>query len=118
MVTEDYVSLETAKVLKEKGFDNNDAQAWYNPNSDDPNYPSPVGLKGCLSAITLQMARKWLKKEHNLFIAPQISKYCQYYCSVFDLENDDWCSWGLDAKLYDTEEEAIEETIKIALKKI
>lgn len=76
MITEDYVSFETAKLLKEKGFDG-DVDLWFDENGatffemerDRVNdwsvrkghkvYPHP----------TLQMAMKWLREVHNIFIA-------------------------------------------------
>ena len=76
MITEDYVSFETAKLLKEKGFDeecscfyNNidygtpglkvDGQLYYkNSALDDEEYATP----------TLQMAMKWLMEKHSCFI--------------------------------------------------
>lgn len=51
MITEDYVSFEVAKLLKEKGFNNN------YPKGDCTQY-----------ACTLQMAMKWLREIHNLHI--------------------------------------------------
>ena len=80
MITEDYVSFETAKLLKEKGFkghsiitiyDEDAAKAYIKElrekhlpySSDDPklkefHYAQP----------TLQMAMKWLREVHNIFI--------------------------------------------------
>lgn len=67
MITEDYVSFETAKLLKEKGFD----EATYHDYA-------PNGVRwfqevlvnhnsqGGVACPTLQMAMKWLRKEHNL----------------------------------------------------
>ena len=73
MITEDYVSFETAKLLKEKGFDG-ECLAIYEPKGiletfDSAfNYNIPGGTSGVISAPTLQMAMKWLRKEHNLHI--------------------------------------------------
>lgn len=51
MITEDYCSYEVAKLLKEKGFND-------------------VYSKGDCTAFacTHQMAMKWLREKHNLFI--------------------------------------------------
>ena len=72
MVTEDYVSFETAKLLKEKGFD------------ESTNCQYPVGgiyigevgeynitdrsrnPEKYIPAPTLQMAMKWLREVHNI----------------------------------------------------
>ncbi len=72
MLTEDFVSFETAKLLKEKGFDwNTDKQfnldkivGDYNI-TDRSRYPERY-----LSAPTLQMAMKWLRAVHSLEIYP------------------------------------------------
>lgn len=64
MITEDYVSLETARLLKEKGFDVN-CIAKYRPDNNI-GYWSVEGL----NAPTIQMAMKWLRKEHKLEIYP------------------------------------------------
>jgi hypothetical protein len=79
-IEEDYVSFETAKLLKEKGFegysiisifDEDAANAYIKElqekhlpySSDDPKlkefyYPQP----------TLQMAMKWLREKHGIYI--------------------------------------------------
>lgn len=74
-ITEDYVSFETAKLLKEKGF-NEICYLGYNKNGEY----LPTGNR-CNSQIiqpdfcliccpTLQMAMKWLREVHNLCIEP------------------------------------------------
>lgn len=97
MITEDYVSFETAKLLKEKGFDeecscfyNNieygtpglevDGQLYYknSANLDDEEYAAP----------TLQMAMKWLREEYNLHINPYKTKFGWYF-EIFDLTDCD-----------------------------
>ena len=63
MITEDYVSFEVAKLLKEKGFDwNCESRRFYlEPYYDQE---SPDGVY----APTLQMAMKWLREIHNLSV--------------------------------------------------
>ena len=58
-ITEDYVSDETFKLLKEKGFD--DSCCRFVIESDKTYHRG---------APTLQMAVKWLRDEHNLCIEP------------------------------------------------
>ena len=55
-ISEDYVSFETEKLLKEKGFDVNECEVHYDP-FDHTQYE-----------ITLQMAMKWLREIHNINI--------------------------------------------------
>lgn len=72
MITEDYVSLEVAKLLKEKGFDipYNSRGVYINGVLLNPgdgyrfNYEDEI-----INVCSLQMAMKWLREVHNLHIA-------------------------------------------------
>ena len=68
MVTEDYVSFEVAKLLKEKGFDGA-VHSHYNQEGGIIMGGNPI-TKNCIERPTLQMAMKWLRKEHKLEIYP------------------------------------------------
>ena len=71
-ITEDYVSFETAKLLKEKGF-NNISSIMYKENGEICINPKSVvswRLKYWYPCLTLQMAMKWLRDVHNLCIEP------------------------------------------------
>ena len=78
MITEDYISFETSKLLKEKGFDTEcdylyvngklvKAQGfacnWNNGETLFTDY------KNECSAPTLQMAMKWLREVHKIYIS-------------------------------------------------
>lgn len=72
MVLEDYVSFETAKLLKEKGF-NEKVRTFYNDKTHKIqfidnfiNNQKPFNL--CLLAPTHQMAMKWLREVHHIYI--------------------------------------------------
>ena len=74
-ITEDYVSFEIAKLLKEKGFYSEDCFAFYKKNGeigflqtfgDIVDYDSET----CVIAPTHQMAMKWLREVHNIGIFP------------------------------------------------
>ena len=74
MIKEDYVSFETSKLLKEKGFDEMTELAYEleygQVRSDLPvSYwrNSEIG-KHKFSCPTLQMAMKWLREVHNLSV--------------------------------------------------
>lgn len=86
MITEDYVSFETAKLLKEKGFNeicemfyckphegymrNTKRNEWWNSDlREDMSCTCP----------TLQMAMKWLREEKKIGIEVNI---------IFDLDDD------------------------------
>ena len=68
-ITEDYVSFETAKLLKEKGFDQNcatyylDGQVWRHYHGE----VIPKG-KQIYAAPTQAVAMKWLREVHEIDI--------------------------------------------------
>ena len=76
MITEDYVSFEVAKLLKEKGFDENTPVNYF--VGDDKPRGCVVGEMiyhkrleedtHLIACPTLQMAMKWLREVHNVFI--------------------------------------------------
>ena len=74
MITEDFVSFETAKLLKEKEFDE-PCYSWYSPYGDFNERGNKMTNSDCalqtVMAPTLQMAMKWLREEHNFFIEIQ-----------------------------------------------
>lgn len=96
MITEDYVSYETAKLLKEKGFDwcespfysEQDRDEWRQNNSYtipnmlyDPDLPfDSETLTMVAPHVSIQMAMKWLREVHHLFIGvePRLS-FTDYY---------------------------------------
>lgn len=81
MITEDYVSFDTSKLLKEKGFDwmcngyyNKDdevSEPYYGDGegADNWNNQAPSVRDLWFSAPTLQMAMKWLRVVHKIIIA-------------------------------------------------
>ncbi len=98
MITEDYVSFEVAKLLKEKGFDESTIFVYYDflpsslcfpnekrkmgaldlfyydettqvNNSFNNSMPIPKYISGGVySAPTIQMTMKWLREVHNIHI--------------------------------------------------
>ena len=76
-ITEDYVSFETAKLLKEKGFDE---PCWnYYYDSKLEHYFRPVKNNewplNRVSAPTHQMVLKWLREVHGIFISIMCCAY-------------------------------------------
>ena len=69
-IQEDYVSFETAKLLKEKGFDEECYTCYVIDEIQHYDYKSRNSdlITGIISAPTLQMAMKWLREVHNIFI--------------------------------------------------
>lgn len=66
MVTEDYVSFETAKLLKEKGFDGECGEVFYNDGKHTRK--GDFACNFICAAPSLQMAMKWLREVHRKFI--------------------------------------------------
>ena len=73
-ITEDYVSFETAKMLKEKGFDE-ECKRRYNCRGELSRVDSMVymnshrDMQDKYVAPTLQMAMKWLREVYGLHIS-------------------------------------------------
>ena len=113
MITEDYVSYETAKLLKEKGFDSDECEVHYNPE-DHTQYD-----------ITIQMATKWLRKNFNLNPFPYALSLGWAF-DVFNLSDRDitGCKklYSMDfstkSACYETYEEACEAAIKYCLENL
>ena len=137
MITEAYVSFEIAKLLKEKGF-NEDCEHYYTPEGEFKRW-CPNGLvshinnEGCETwwwkciAPTQQMAMRWLREVHNLNVEPyatapgfrfqinkagnikvgDISGGTSVYDSNFDGPND--------GGAWDAYEDAVEAAIKYCL---
>ena len=95
MITEDYVSFETAKLLKEKGFDDEYTNAFY----DKAGNLYFIDLLSDLSehtdndtdiaASTLHVVMKWLREVHNLHITikPYITEDgIMYLFEIYKLE--------------------------------
>jgi hypothetical protein len=72
MIKEDYVSFETAKLLKAKGF-SEATSGLYDCGNGLMSFMVDINWNDkndCpfISAPTMQMAMKWLRKEHNIYI--------------------------------------------------
>lgn len=123
MVTEDYVDFETAKLLKAKGadFDTDNVytsmgRSW-EVNMKKFNY-AEYNVSGYVKRPTLQMAMKWLREVHNICISVDVKiGGGKYYVCISSIENG--LSHGvLEDEVWDTFEEACDESIKYCLKKL
>ena len=93
MITEDHVSFEVAKLLKEKGFDEA-TNRYYNAQHDqirtvsdtfmwhwnNEEFMKSVLMDGAIAIPTLQMAMKWLREVHNIFIQVELYSKRNDYC--------------------------------------
>ena len=130
MITEDYVSSDIAKLLREKGFDWEDSpfaseqekDEWIQNNSysiPNPNYNADIPfdsetLTMVAPHISLQKAMKWLRVVHNIDI-------CVFPCYY------NYNSWGYDCQIFKNKdlllsltqfssfEEAVETAVEMAL---
>lgn len=124
MITEDYVSANVAKLLKEKGFEILTDKVYDNQNKLD--YQCAICFVEerlpYISAPTLQMAMKWLREEKNIIldICPNLDLDCTCigtYCRIVYKDNE---RVTLDADYDDfaTYEEACEAAIRYALENL
>lgn len=122
MITEDYVSLETAKLLKEKGFDGVCRTAYEmitDKHEVEQCSPSSWGKLNQIKRPTLQMAMKWLREVHK--IVPIILAGGDSYWFRIDKANEDnWKNtiYIENEKLFPTYEEACEASIKYCLENL
>ena len=73
MVTEDYVSFETAKLLEEKGFSENTLMVYSQNGNFMPDGAIEDTYQVFYAAPTLQMAMKWLReKGFHIFVPLEI----------------------------------------------
>ena len=137
MVTEDYVSLETAKLLKEKGFDEK-CMSYYGHGEFQLGHPKymksntdrdGVAFNGvpydAYNAPTLQMAMKWLRREHNLHCNSDYDIVLGWYCQITSLtetveyDYEEMKHYHPDKDNgFSSPEEACEEAIKYCLEKL
>ena len=124
MITEDYVSFETAKLLKEKGFDEICSTAYEtitNVHEIEQCSISSWGKLGQVKRPTLQMAIKWLREVHKLFIAINMIPDTIQKPYFFKLYVDKKIyNFPLDysVEFYTTYEEACEAAIKYCLENL
>ncbi len=123
-MTEELVTLETAKLLKEKGFneycknvidiDNILRETLYRTNDNLP--------KQCFSLPTQSLAQKWLRETKNLHITIYNSA-CGYGYEISKADNGTHIASSTykgtnDGGEWDTYEEALDNGIQEALKLI
>ena len=140
MIMEDYVSYETAKLLKEKGFEYNPDESYWLIDADNKIYwISRIGAydyvdvptesfqrpKNGYRLITQAMAMKWLREVHNLYISVEMGfdvdnpQYFFFVPSVCKFSNKDGeYQTPFGEKEFDTYEEACEAAIKYCLENL
>lgn len=126
MITEDYVSFEVAKLLKEKGFNKDTyTMSMYDENGEAKDVLLlKVGEEPVLRP-TLQMATKWLREIHHYYIQIMLDSWaCEghmgYYVVIQKTDSDFemMLQDAVDEVFYQTYEEAAESAIKYCLENL
>lgn len=80
MITEDYVSFEVAKLLKEKGFDEATFHEYQEYDGKGIRWFEEVlvnhNSQGGVACPTLQMVIKWLEEVHHILVIPDYIYEC------------------------------------------
>ena len=130
MISEDYVSFETAKLLKEKGFDARcpmiytvDGEMLYTDVKHHNMYAvtnKQLEYYMDIIAPTQAMAMKWLRKNHQIFIRPNISFLypIKWYSEIFCYGDNLKTQQDIKTEYYDSPEEACEAAIKYCLENL
>jgi len=125
MIREDYVSFETAKLLKDKGFDWECIGYYVDDEPNDVKYSflgetNSTWETRCCSAPTLQMARKWLREKYYIHADPiQQGNYndcSEYYTWIVARMGIIHRNSGVAEKL--SYEEACEAALKYSLENL
>ena len=116
MITEDYVSFEIAKLLKEKGF-NEGCPTTYTSNGlfHTHNYRP---LVEDIFAPTLQMAMKWLRLIYHIHIRLINSSDESYRYEIYPRKGKYNSCCFSDKSYYETYEQACEAAIKYCLENL
>ena len=119
MITEDYVSFETAKLLKEKGFDENCAALYDTRNGEFREKQTGYVFNNSqwenfITAPTLQMAMKWLREVHNIHI--EIGYNMGYFPVCISTQTNETTPYATGNPF--TYEKACEVTIKYCLENL
>lgn len=131
-ITEDYVSFEIAKLLKEKGFPQNPyicntaytlrGKLSNNAKSFAHNFAEfdKCGIKPITYSMapTLQMAMKWLREVHNIFICIVLLEDIDGYgFTVENIINKKYIATSKNDE-YSTYEQAVEAALKYSLENL
>ena len=124
MITEDYVSFETAKLLKEKGFNDEYTNSFYDKNgnlyfidilSDFSEHPDN---DTDITASTLYIAMKWLRKVYDLYIMLNFERPNCIEYKIYKYESELAKGDLLHYNYEESYEEACEEGIKYCLENL
>lgn len=118
-ITEDFVSYETANLLKEKGF--------IQPEICQCQIYGPKGgyeiTEDVIYAPTQALAMKWLWKEHKLHVEPSMTIVGftflnKWHCFVMRVDNKNQTDLKCIGENFDSYEEAAEAGIRYCLENL
>ena len=134
MIQEDYVSFDTAKLLKEKGFNETCRAFWkewngeislcdcnsshtfdYCHNTMLENYNDSEETN--IAAPTLQSAMKWIREEKHWYIQVSIQNDGTYIGYIYRTDGFPYVGWD-KRRVKETPEEACEAAIKYCLQNL
>ena len=125
MTQEAHVSFETAKLLKEKGFDW-DCRDYYEILDNGEYIERPNGINwvdnndyaGCISMPTQQMALRWLREVYKIVIAISVPYYHpnKFCVTIQDVRCEPIKNYEL--KRFDSYDEACDAAIKYCFEKL
>lgn len=120
MITEDYVSFDTAKLLMEKGFEGK-MHTFYTEKGTEMEsaYVVPSNFFP-IYRPTLQMAMKWLREEKGIAVIPVLSSILDHEKFLWDIKivvakTGERYSQGW---IYEKQEEAFDTAIKYCLESL
>lgn len=126
MIEEQYISFETSKLLKEKGFKEL-CHSYYHDNAGKRFVQKSVGANWndepiYVSCPTQSVAMRWLREKHELLISvnPTLDKDLALCVMYYIWDVDDKESDAITSGLYSFEsyEECVEDAIKYCLKNL
>ena len=127
MITESYVTFETAKLLKEAGFDCKVHKYFYRPRFSGKTteiFAMPErnanGEARSVSCPTQSFAARWLREVHKIHLfANYFFEDCKWFYVTVDLkESDEVRAIHPNESNYETYEEALEAGLQEALRLI
>ena len=133
MIEESYVSFETAKLLKEKGFykefdwvhfnKNGDIDLYYDGNEDGYGTTNDYKDKNFIYIRpTQQMAMHWLREVHQIAIATNCwfggERFISWHCTIMCYGDNLKTQQDVELPYVATYEEACEAAIKYCLENL
>ncbi len=110
MIEESFVSFDTAKLLKEVGF-NVPCEKWYGESG----FFMSGNYKEC-KCPTQALTARWLREEHNIFIQLNPT-FDGWLLDLFDLKKHQYILTNKDVNA-DSYEQALEDGLQEAIKLI